>query len=401
MKRFRNNYISVIFFIFSVLFVSPVLSPLINGRTIYLYWFVPFFDYQFDTYLIGKINHGKKTAFVIFVFIILFVLLRRNLMIMFKVISLIYTVIYLQYVFQRIGFSLLYKAFNLNIYLAILQFIIYLWNPQLAYQIGPKAIASAIWGQQYSGGNTNFYPVFFNIPRVCGLSREAGFFAALLSVVILIYIVDKTTQHVKSQWVLFIIAYVISFSKMSILLPFLLFVLYFKKTIDRIPIGLGFGFVWLTLGSVSIYLNKIGFFSPSNESIAHRFYGYGIVLNNLSLKEIIIGNSNGLLQLNHKAILEYPIYEYLLNRGFDTFCGYPDLIICFGYLGMIVFLFSMHIMHTKTSGLLILLFATMDVSLTTSTSFVVLTYWLVIHINKVVYLNSSGTSRYNYRKKYI
>ena len=106
---------------------------------------------------------------------------------------------------------------------------------------------------------------------------------------------------------------------MSILLPFLLFVLYFKKTTDRIPIGLGFGFVWLTLGSVSIYLNKIGFFSPSNESIAHRFYGYGIVLNNLSLKEIIIGNSNGLLQLNHKAILEYPIYEYLLNRGFDTF----------------------------------------------------------------------------------
>ena len=139
MKRFRNNYISVIFFIFSVLFVSPVLSPLINGRTIYLYWFVPFFDYQFDTYLIGKINHGKKTAFVIFVFIILFVLLRRNLMIMFKVISLIYTVIYLQYVFQRIGFSLLYKAFNLNIYLSILQIIIYILNQQLAYQKGPKA----------------------------------------------------------------------------------------------------------------------------------------------------------------------------------------------------------------------------------------------------------------------
>ena len=378
----KNTYSSAVFFIFSFLFLSPVLSPQINGQTIYLNWFIPFLDFQFLRYLFKHNRINKRVLCVILCLLSIPILYRQPIQSL-KIATIVFSIIYLCYAYKKIGFSLFYKAFNINIYIAITQFVLYIYNPTLSYYLGPKQIASAIWGANYAGGNTNFYPIFFNIPRTCGLSREAGFFAALLNIVILIYFYDKNIKKSKKQIALFLIAYLVSFSKMSILLPVMIMVVLLRKTIDKIPLGVGFCIVWLVLGIFSVYLNQNGYFNVANESIAHRLYGYGIVFNNLSFKEILFGNANGLLSLNNNAQEAYPIFAHLISRSFDSFCGYPELIICFGYIGLAVFLISCYYLHIETSGLLILLLATIDVDLTTATSFVVLAYWLVINQNNL------------------
>ena len=52
--------------------------------------------------------------------------------------------------------------------------------------IGPNNIASLVWGNYATETFTNFYAVFeFGLPRTAGLSREAGFFASFLAVMVL------------------------------------------------------------------------------------------------------------------------------------------------------------------------------------------------------------------------
>jgi len=385
----KSTYISAIFFLFSFFFVSPVISPQVNGYAVYINWFIPFIDYYFICYLLKKAKKIKRPVLYALLLFVGMAVLRGKLVSAFKIATIIYSVIYLQYAYMAVGFRQMYTAFNLNILLAVVQFVVYLKNPALAYLIGPENIASLIWGSENILGNTNFYPIFFNIPRVCGLSREAGFFASLLSSVVIVYLFDNKVKKNKVQIILFFIAYFISFSKMSILLPLILIILKFRKIINEIPLGTGFAIIWLLLGLVSVYLNKTGFYAPYHESLSHRLYGYGIVFNNLSVKEMLIGNINGVLQLNNEAIKNYPIYSYLMIRGLDTFCGYPQLIISFGYIGLIVFLFALYLSSGKTSGLFVLIFATFSVDLTTATSFVVLTYWFIIYGIKQFSINKN------------
>lgn len=392
-KLNRDTYISLVFFMFSILFLSPVLSPKMGNVTIYLNWFVPFMDGYFDIYIITKVKKQKKEILVTVLLIFVITILRGSFFKLLKIITIFYTVVYLQYAYKKIGFKQLYRAFNINVYIAIAQFLAYLRSPSLAYLIGPRNIATMIWGASNSGGNTNFYPIWGNIPRVSGLSREAGFFAALINVIVIVYIFDKKNRgmyersrfrirHYKQEF-LFLIAYCISFSKMSLVLPMCILIYCFRKEINKVPFSIGFGVVWAVLGGVSCYLNNIGYYTAKNESISHRFYGYGIVFKELSFKEFLIGNANGILELNSTAASDYPIYNFLLQRGFDSFCGYAEFIICFGYIGLFILLFSLRLLKMETMDLWILLLLTFDVDLTTATSFVALAYWLVICGTKI------------------
>lgn len=387
-KLNRNTYVSFVFFVFSILFFSPVLSPKLGNVTVYLYWFVPFLDGYFDIYIISKMKKQRKEILATVLLIFVITILRGSFFKLLKIITIFYTVIYVQYAHKKIGFKQLYRAFNINVYIALAQFLAYLKSPELAYLIGPRNIATMIWGAANSGGNTNFYPIWGNLPRVSGLSREAGFFAALINVIVLVYIIDKENRgslekrrsKTGSYWqiFLFFIAYCISFSKMSLVLPLCILIYYFRKEINKVPFSIGFGVVWACLGGLSCYLNNMGYYTAKNESIAHRFYGYGIVFEELSIKEFLIGNANGILELNSTAVSEYPIYNFLIQRGFDTFCGYAEFIICFGYIGLLILLFSLRLLKMETMDLWILFLLTFDVDLTTATSFVALAYWLVI-----------------------
>lgn len=378
-KISKLSYIKTIFWIFSFLFVSPILSPQINGSTIYLNWFIPFLDIDFLKYISGYVQRLSKRITTIFLLLLCVTTSRGEHMVMIKSVAITFSLVYLQYAYVKIGFSMLYKAFNINIVIAVIQFVLYCIDPIAAYRIGPGNIADTIWGGHATKTFTNFFPVFWKLPRTCGLSREAGFFSALLGIMIMVYCFDKKVEKKLSQIFLYTIAFVISFSKMSMMLPIIWSCMLLRRYINKIPLAAGFCIIWSALGCISIYLNQIGYFVPAHESLSHRLYGYGIVFGDLSLKETLIGDPNGILRLNGLAVRKWPIYQYLLMHGQTTFCGYPQLIICFGYIGIGLFLMILYLMRVETAGMFILLFATFDVDLTTTTSFVVLAYWFVFY----------------------
>ena len=306
----KRVYISSIFFIFSFFFVSPVLSPSIKGNTIYLNWFIPFLDVYFIRRMMNiQIKIGAIIGFLIFAII---VFLHSNYMLMFKALSIIFSVLYLQYAYKKIGFRQLYKAFNINIFIAILQFTIYLIDRRAAYFIGPNYLSRLIWGSFATETNTNFYPIFI-LPRTCGLSREAGFFSALLCIIIIIYISDKNIKKTQLQKLLFIIAYIISFSKMSIVLPIMFIVFHNRKRINKIPLVIMVALFIITTGMFVNSLNRMGFFYLAGESFTHRLWGYGVTFNHLSNKEFLIGNAKGTQQLNQEALNAFP-YIFILER---------------------------------------------------------------------------------------
>ena len=376
------GYTSSIFFVFAFLFVSPVLSPSINGNTIYLNWFVPLFDYYFMSHLFGKISvmKIKKDVFIgLFIFMSI-IILHFNYILLIKILSIIFSVVYLQYIYKRIGFKKLYIAFNINIFIAVLQFILYFIDRRLAYIIGPRYISRLFWKNFATATNTNFYPVFY-LPRTCGLSREAGFFAALLCIMILIYIVDKKIKKTRFQNILFFVAYIVSFSKMSFTLLIVLAIFHHRKLFNKIPLKQIIVLFIIMSGLVVNYLNQRGFFVWGGESFTHRLWGYGITFNKLSMKEFLIGNAHGVDELNQAALNAFPISQ-VLRSDFMSFCGLPVLIIYTGYFGLIGYIFFLKAYKVKSAYFLILLIATIDVDLFTATSFVVLAYWLMIYTSR-------------------
>ena len=371
----KQIYISSVFFVFAFLFVSPVLSPSINGNTIYLSWFVPFFDFYFIKKITNiKLKAGIITGFLIFTSVIF---LHSNYMLMFKALSIIFPVAYLQYAYKEIGFKKLYKAFNINILIAILQFLLYFINRRTAYLFGPNNISRLIWGNLATQTNTNFYPVFY-LPRTCGLSREAGFFAALLCIVIIIYINDKKIRKTKFQKRLFFIAYIVSFSKMSFALLIMLAIFRYRRRFNKIPLIITLALFVITAGILVNFINQRGLFYLGGESWTHRLWGYGVVYNHLNIKEFLIGNRNGTEELNKYALEAFPSHKFLFKRGFTKFCGLPDLIIYIGYIGLAGFLIFLKFLGVRSGYFLLLLIATSDVDLLTSTSFVVLSYWFAV-----------------------
>ena len=381
--RKHKVYASFVFFIFAFFFVSPVLSPAIRDNTIYLSWFVPFLDINFTVHFLTKISviKAKKNTVIGTYILMTIIILHVNYMFLMKILSIVFSVFYLQYSYDRLGFKKLYTAFNINIFIAILQFVLYFFNRRMAYFIGPSNISKLIWKNFATETNTNFYPVFY-LPRTCGLSREAGFFAALLCIIILIYIVDSKIRKTKYQKLLFIMAYIVSFSKMSIVLPVMLLIFKYRRQINKISVFKITMIFLIIMGMFVNYLNKSATLGMLGESFIHRLWGYGIIFNKLSIKEFLIGNAHGTKELNINALNNFQIYRELEARGFMSFCGLPVLVIYTGYLGLLCFLILLKSLRVKSSYFLMLLAATVDVDLITATSFVVLAYWLMIYTSR-------------------
>jgi hypothetical protein len=216
--------------------MSPALSPAINGNTIYLYWLIPFFDTHFDEYLIKYVAHKIKGKYYIgFLLVTILCITNKQMFLLVKIMTIVFSLFYLSYSRLSGTFKYLYWGLNLNIFIAVLQFIFYYISPQLAYSIGPSNISSLLWGGFATDTNTNFYAIFGSkFIRVCGWSREAGFFASLLSIVFIEYHFCETHKK-KMQYVLFAIGYIISFSKFSLLLIPMILVCKYSKYINKCP----------------------------------------------------------------------------------------------------------------------------------------------------------------------
>lgn len=236
---YKIRYKSFVAFLFFMFFATPILNPYIEGSSVYVYWFIPFLDIHFVNYLYSSIRSlvlSKRTIFLYFALIVVGLLLKKPKLFL-ELLFIFETVLYCNYAYKNKCLKHLYFWVNVNIFIAILQFVLYYINPSYSYAIGPTNVAKIIWGSFAKQTSTNFFPDLLPIVKVSGWSTEAGFFNSL---VIATYFIYKyvNLNHKKSyrQNFLFLIGFVISISKVSLLPLLVIPIIYFKKYIDKIPL---------------------------------------------------------------------------------------------------------------------------------------------------------------------
>ena len=362
-------YSKILAHLFFLFFTCIILSPEINKQTFYLYWIIPIFDFSFILNL-KNIKIKRKILLCILSITIILVIYRQFITIL-RIYLIIYTLLYLNYLNRSNYFYLLYKYMNFNIIVAIFQFGFGYINPKIAYQIGPTNIAKIIWGNYATVTFTNFYSIGF-LKRASGLSREVGFFASLLIIVIMIYCEDRKIKKSKIQYLLFFIGYIIGFSKMSFILPAYFLLKKIKKYINIFSLAIGSGIIIIGIICVSIYLNSRGYFNiESHVTWIHRLGGY-FIITQYNLREFLYPLPN-----IAKIYEKYPIMylKYIMDN--DFFTGLSHMILHMGIIIYILFLLLLKECKVTSYKYLILVLLCFNTSFITVTSYIVLNYYLI------------------------
>ena len=355
---------ALLFFLF---FTAQILSPMINGRTVYmeiviallnpcfLYWMLKNFRFEkryiFVVFSIGvfcicgHVETGIKFALILFEVICLFYLRSKNLW-------------YIKFFFC-ISFAFLVAQ---QIFLVVF--------PEIAILIGPNNIAALVWGNYATSTFTNFYAIFeFGLPRTSGLSREAGFFASFLSVMLLNDYYDKKEENSKIAFlskIMYAVAYIASFSKISLSLGIQIISLKFNKIFSYIP----FGFIvilYFFAFSLLCNLNLEFLLDPSNITFLHRFGGYVSILD-LDVWDIAFGIEISKIH----DIYSMPVSEL------KEFAGFAGFIIKNGIISVGVFFIALYMLGINSLGVFLLMFTTLTTSPDTMQNFIVLQYYMLL-----------------------
>lgn len=371
MDRKYSQIIAILFFIF---FATPIFSPEFHGSTIYIHLFIPLLDISFLKYIITtKINKKWIIGFGIFAIVSIFMMQIKLLI---EAILIIEIVLYLIYCKKKKFFKYLYWGVNFNIIIAIAQFILYYISPDLARIIGPGNIAKMIWGEHATLTFTNIFPNSLGIVRVSGWSREAGFFNSLIIITFIVYrYIDKGNK--KWQYILFIIAFAISLSKVSLLAIIIIPIIKLRKYINKIPYILGIGIIIVAGIGTSEFLKQHNQYdnryTDNYETFTHRFSGYSI-MKELSINDLLFGIPD--LESLPSNVKENNAFLRYIYR-FNEFCGVPAMIIHNSLIVFIAFMLALKMFGYKTADLFIITLLTMTVNYTTQTSFVLLGYYLI------------------------
>ena len=356
-----EKFLANLFFLF---FVAQIFSPYISGRTIYLELFIAIFN----PYFLHWIKNKKITKQILWFIIgggILIILLQLILVV--KLIAIFISVLFLFYAYDRNMFYL-DRYLILSILIAILQFSFLFIDPAITHLLGPTNITKIIWGAYATPSFTNFYTVFW-IPRVSGLSREAGFFASFLMVSILFFYLERRRNGLKPKrkiinlflW----IGYILSFSKMSILLVPIMFIEKSRKYINLIPFVLTVVFFVLFFMFFWDYNRN---FMLNSDTFLHRFAGYPSLFD-INLKQLFLGIKN-VSEIDS-------IFAQALSYKFDNFAGFSGFLLDKGLFVLFVFLAILWITGLPSSGILLLLLFTLNVQLDTNQNFVVMAYFIL------------------------
>lgn len=363
---FINNLEKIYAHLFFLFFTTQILSPSIHEKTLYIEVFIAIFDPFFLLWL--KKQNIKKKYFYGFASIV-FIAILGNLIVTIKLFTTLLEVLFLFYAYERKVFYLKGYLF-LSIVVAIFQFYFILTNPSIAHLIGPTNIAKTVWGSYATATFTNFYTVFL-FPRVSGLSREAGFFSALLvAYIFFIYIENKKTNK-SLPWVqklILTIGYILSFSKMSLILFPVYIIEKLKNLINKIPFVIA---IIIFLVSMIVFWSIYEYYllEPSNITFTHRFGGY-VSLTNVDLKQLLFG-------VAHPNEIHGPIGKFLENNGLSNFAGFSGLILNRGVLVTVALLLSIFFAGVNTTGVILLILFTIDVQLDTNQNFVILAYFII------------------------
>ena len=380
--KLYQRIIAILFFIF---FTCPLFSPSVFGLTLYLYYFMPLLDYEFDLTMLKNVRKLLKNIklCVILCLILLLSVLFKHVVFALEILLLIYVVCYLVYIFKKGGFKYLYWFININIIIGIIQFISYYLFPEVLDVLNPTYIADFIWGPLATGTYNNLYPSTTSLVRVSGLSREAGFFASLIVVSFMCYnfTYEKKKKNLTYyiQNIFFVIGFVISFSKATLLVIPAYFVLKYRnalnlfKTSTIIILILALGIPFSNTLKIERYYDEYS--SPLYETFAHRFGGYTL-LGQIDLKTALVGTEH-ISDLDPIILNSNYFIKHILK--FDTVSGVPSLFIQQGFIIAILFYLLLKKFHFKAAEVLFITIITITVNYTTQTSFVALSYFLCMY----------------------
>ncbi|WP_186035487.1 hypothetical protein [Burkholderia gladioli] len=363
--------ISMLFYLF---FTCVIFNPQVSGVTIYLYTLLPFLDPGFSAFLLTT---SRRWAVPMGIAVL--VCLLSHPMVAAKIVSVAVCVGYLMYtIAKRIDY--LHPWMAVNVLFGTAQFVLYYADYGLSVQLGPDAVSKMLWGDAATQTNTNYYEILY-FARVSGFSREAGFFATLLSASFVLYLF----QGRRNRWMLglYCIGLFISLSKASFVLLIFAAMYGMRRQLRAIhPLVSLLGFFVVTM-AIAVYMAQHDFFG--SETFAHRFAGYPFLLD-AQFADLVRGVTARQLNDEYGYLSYVAINRQLYFISDVTFTSIPGLLADLGLLGALVVLAVLAFTASDGFVLLLCLLITATVGMTTVTSFVPIAYLVAYWPGFVSYL---------------
>lgn len=355
---------SVFAFLFAVFFVAQIISPSINSRTIYLEIVLMVVNPYFWRWLMPlRWTYSK----MIIVISLIGIIALGHAVTALKVSMNIFSATALLYLWDR---KLWYinRIIYISILMAFMQLILMAIDVNLAFMIGPQNISNSLWGSFATQTNTNIYDAMgIGIPRAAGLSREAGFLASLIVVAIIHRMLINSKS--KCAKLFYLVGYIVSFSKMSLVLIPACLVVKLSKYINKIYFVLWIFLFFAVM--LAFWHNETEFLNDDiNLTYLSRFGAYDSLWY-ADVYQLLLGE-NDLSKIGGiSAITEY--------YGENLYAGLGGWIIYNGLLVFCLFIIFLMAMGINSSGIVLLLLTTINVQPDTNQNFVVYAWFLCMY----------------------
>lgn len=326
-------YSKIISHIFFLTLTCTVLSPFIGGSTLYFYVLFPLLDPEYFKYL-GRVIKPRD-GMIFFIFVVASGAAASSLGLPARILSIAVVVSYSFFAYDRKQFYL-YGYMIFNVVWGLFQFAFSYVDPGMAYTIGPTNISTLIWGPFAGPSFTNFYEIFL-LKRVSGLSREAGFFASLLATTFAIAIFDRNLDGRRKWLYVFLAAgFMISLSKMSLVIVLMIPVFFFRRALSKVNLGLFTVLFLLIVGNLlnTFYYEKGKEQNIENISITHRTSGY-VFLMDLDPMDLLLGTPNDVLHQKYRDNELVSMLTQHVGATFD-FPGWAGVAIQSGLVALMI-----------------------------------------------------------------
>lgn len=372
-------------FLIAISLIATPINPYVAGFTMYLWIFLVILDTEFITKLM-QVNI-KKLAVILCWLIVALLELQFNMFVKLSVIFL--AVIYLCLMDEQI-FPKIRIAFIISCLFCVTQFVLFFIDPSLSASIAGENIGKLVWGDKYfTPAYINQYVILF-LPRMGGLSREAGFFVSLLAIMILI-ILRRRKIGLKEK-ILYACSYLFSLSKVSIFVLLLFIITPFRNLINKIsPI-----FTYIFVSGIFIFAaNMLNIeknnYVYANESIAHRFSS-SYIISQLDYKSFFLGCNETATQCIEEKNNSF--VDYFSDKdGLQPNTGLNGVWYQFGLLGMVLLLITFVVLDFKSFDIIMLVLITSTVTFMTVDNFLVLSYYYILTYDKWRYKKINQNSK--------
>lgn len=367
-NSFAEKALAAGFFFF---FSYQIFSPQFGGRTLYLEYFFVVFNPFFWSWVLNT-RFDRKALVIVFVALVLVPFYTVTAV---KFLVTFLGVTFLVYCYYRRIF-MLKRFLAVSVLVALVQFFfLYTGKVDTAKALGPSHIAAMVWGSHATQTFANFYTLYL-LPRVSGLSREAGFFASFLIVSLLAIWINKRVVGDalgRSPKVWFALGFLVSFSKISAAIFPALLVIGFRRLMDKIPLFL-IGTIFLAVLVAFWNYFQAFLFLSQNGTFLGRFGAYSL-LDNLSLMHLLFGVSD-------LADVNQPLAHILVSYGYHSLFGLGGWVLEYGLISFWLYTVALQALGIRGSGFLIVLLMTATVGIDTNQNFCVLAYYVAFMLPK-------------------